>query len=275
MFLRARIGACLEKKRLHDKERATFQALQRTQRHLAQELASAADYVRSLLPEPLRGGVATEWCFQPSEGLGGDAFGHHWLDADRLAIYLLDVCGHGVGAALLSVSALNTLRNQTLTGADFGQPDQVLAALNRVFAMERQNNLFFSLWYGIYHLSGRELVFASAGHPPALLLSPGPGGYATTCLNTEAPAVGCFAEAQFRSANQLVPAGARLLVFSDGVFEIFQGADRVATWQHFLDDFSLAEVQKLSPKQRWECAPALRGAPVLEDDFSLLEVRFT
>jgi phosphoserine phosphatase RsbU/P len=274
VFLRARVGACLEKKRLHDKELSTFQALQRTQRHLAQELASAADYVRSLLPQPLTGAVETEWCFQPSEGLGGDAFGYHWLDSDRLAIYLLDVCGHGVGAALLSVSALNTLRNQTITGADLGRPDEVLSALNRVFAMERQNNLFFSLWYGVYHLSRRELVFASAGHPPALLLSPEPGSSGTICLRTEAPAVGCFPEAQFRSANHSVPPGARLLVFSDGVFEIFQGADRVRSWEDFLADFSLPEVRKLSPTQRWERALTLRGAAVLEDDFSLLEVRF-
>jgi sigma-B regulation protein RsbU (phosphoserine phosphatase) len=274
VFLRARVGACLEKKRLHDKEHSTFQALQRTQRHLAQELASAADYVRSLLPQPLAGAVETEWCFQPSQGLGGDAFGYHWLDADRLAVYLLDVCGHGVGAALLSVSALNTLRAQSLTGADFGRPDEVLSALNRVFAMERQNNLFFSLWYGIYHVSRRELVFASAGHPPALLLTPGPDGCGTACLRTEAPVVGCFPEAQFRSSNQSVPAGARLLVFSDGVFEIFQGADRVRSWEDFLADLSHAEVQKLSPGQRWERALALRGATMLEDDFSLLEVRF-
>ena len=71
-----------------------------------------------------------------------------------------------------------------------------------------------------------------------------------------------------------MPAGARLLVFSDGVFEILQGADGVGTWQRFLDDFRIPEVQKLSPKHRWERALALRGASVLEDDFSLLEARF-
>src|SRR5262245_4554120 len=55
VFLRARIGACLEKKRLRDKERATYNALQQSQRKLADELVKAADYVRSLLPAPLSG----------------------------------------------------------------------------------------------------------------------------------------------------------------------------------------------------------------------------
>ena len=125
ILLRARIGACLEKKRLRDRERAIHEALQRSEQHLAAELAKAADYVRSLLPAPLTGAVETEWCFQPSDQLGGDAFGYHWIDAEHFAMYLLDVCGHGVGAALLSVSVLNTLRAQTLPGVDFRQPAAV------------------------------------------------------------------------------------------------------------------------------------------------------
>ena len=45
--------------------------------------------------------MRTAWRFQPSTQLGGDAFGYHWLDEQRLAIYLLDVCGHGVTEAEL------------------------------------------------------------------------------------------------------------------------------------------------------------------------------
>jgi sigma-B regulation protein RsbU (phosphoserine phosphatase) len=275
VFLRARIGACLEKKRLRDKERETHEALVSTQKHLAAELAGAATYVRSLLPAPLTGAVQTEWCFQPSEQLGGDAFGHHWLDAEHLAVYLLDVCGHGVGAALLSVSVMSSLRLQTLPRTDFRQPSAVLSALNRAFRMEDQHNLFFSMWYGVYCASRRELRYASGGHPPALLLLPGGNGPdQTLCLSTEAPAIGCFDEARFTSAIQSVPAGARLLVFSDGVFEVFQGADKVGTWQDFLTGFNLPEVRKLRPAERFERALKTRGADTLEDDFSLLELRF-
>jgi sigma-B regulation protein RsbU (phosphoserine phosphatase) len=275
VFLRARIGACLEQKRLRDREKTTHQALLSTQKHLAAELAGAAAHVRSLLPAPLNGAVQTEWCFQPSEQLGGDAFGHHWLDGGHLAVYLLDVCGHGVGAALLSVSVMSSLRLQTLPGTDFRQPSAVLSALNRAFRMEDQHNLFFSMWYGVYCVPRRELCYASGGHPPALLLVPGPDGQdQTQCLGTEGPAVGCFDDARFRSALQPVPPGARLLVFSDGVFEVFQGADRVGTWQDFLAGFSLPEVRKLRPAERFDRALKVRGAETLEDDFSLLELRF-
>ena len=275
IFLRARIGACLEKKRLRDKERRTHEALVKSQRQLALELAEAAAYIRSLLPQPISTPVETEWSFQPSQQLGGDAFGYHWIDKDHLAIYLLDVCGHGVGAALLSVSALNTIRAHTLVGVDFRQPAEVLSALNQAFPMESHNNLFFSLWYGVYCLSRHELHFSSGGHPPALLLTPEPrGNYATHSLRTEAPAIGCFEEARYLSATHPITAGARLLVFSDGVFEVFQDANKVGTWEEFLTSFELREVQNLSPAERLERAQKSRGAETLEDDFSLLEVRF-
>ena len=87
-----------------------FAALQKSQQVLADDIATAATYVRSLMPPPQNGStIRADWRFIPSASLGGDAFGYHDLDPEHFAVYLLDVCGHGVGAALLSVSALNFL----------------------------------------------------------------------------------------------------------------------------------------------------------------------
>jgi sigma-B regulation protein RsbU (phosphoserine phosphatase) len=263
VLLRARIDACLEKKRLLDRERAI-------QQRLAAELAKAASYVTSLLPAPLTGRIESEWCFHPSEQLGGDAFGHHWLDEDHLAIYLLDVCGHGVGAALLSVSVLNTLRARTLPGTNFHEPAAVLSGLNKAFPVEAQNFFYFTMWYGVFRLSTRELSYASGGHPAAILLDRG----SVIPLATEGAPIGCFDTAQFVSAKQSVEPGARLLVFSDGVFEIFLEGDRVQTWQEFASCFDRADFATMSPTDHLKHAQRLRGAQTLEDDFSLLEVRF-
>ncbi|WP_415715261.1 PP2C family protein-serine/threonine phosphatase [Maridesulfovibrio sp.] len=117
---------------------------------MRKELAVAADYVTSLLPDPLKeGDIQADWRFIPSTSLGGDSFGYHWLDDDHFAMYLLDVCDHGVGSALLSVSAMNVLRSQTLPDTDFLKPDMVLEALNDSFQMDQQNNLYFTMWYGV------------------------------------------------------------------------------------------------------------------------------
>jgi len=275
VFLRARIGACLEKKRLRDRERAMHRALQQSQEHLAGELARAAGYVRSLLPTPLAGPISTQWCFQPCDALGGDAFGHHWIDPQHLAIYLLDVCGHGVGAALLSVSALNTLRAQTLPGVDFKQPSAVLTALNRAFPMENQNFLYFTLWYGVYRTSDRQLIFANGGHPPALLVAPrDPDLPLVTPLKTPGPAVGCLDDASYAEKSQIVPPGSRLMVFSDGVFEIFKPDGTVGGWDEFIQSLHQPTILCMNPDERLELARRTGGDAPLADDFSFLELRF-
>ena len=67
---------------------------------LSDELKEASSYVQSLLPPPIKEGpITTDWCFMPCSLLGGDAFGYHKLRDDRLAMYLLDVSGHGAGSA--------------------------------------------------------------------------------------------------------------------------------------------------------------------------------
>src|SRR3546814_17869555 len=74
-----------------------------------------------------------------------------------MAFYLLDVCGHGVGAALLSVTVINVLRAAALPNVDFRDPSRLLAALNDAFPMEKQNNMFLTIWYGVYRRSSGEL----------------------------------------------------------------------------------------------------------------------
>ena len=146
-----------------------YRALQASQKVMAHDLAQAAKYVQSLLPEPLKKGpIRTDWRFIPSSGLAGDTFGYHWIDDDHFAFYLLDVSGHGVGPALLSVSALNALRSQSLPATDFVDPGQVLAALNRAFQMDQQNGLYFTIWYGVYKKSTRRSITVGvATHRPS------------------------------------------------------------------------------------------------------------
>ena len=115
VLLRARIGSSLDRKRLRDAEQAAFAALQESQAKLAAELSEAAAYVQSVLPAPIKDGpVSASWQFLPSSSLGGDAFGYGPEKDGKFGICLLDVCGHGVGAALLSISVLNVIRAESL-----------------------------------------------------------------------------------------------------------------------------------------------------------------
>ena len=117
---------------------------------LDRDLARASGYVKALLPEPLTSGpVRTNWCFVPSAKLGGDALGYFWLDDRSLAIFLIDVSGHGVGAAMHSVTILNVLRQRALPGVEWNDPGAVLATLNDRFSMDSYGGMLFTAWYGV------------------------------------------------------------------------------------------------------------------------------
>jgi phosphoserine phosphatase RsbU/P len=270
VFLRARIEASLEKKRLRDKERQTYAALLASEKRLAAELADAAGYVRSLLPAPLEGEVRAQWRFQPSAELGGDIFGYHWINPDRLAIYLLDVSGHGVGAALLSVSVLNVLRTQSLPGTDFGGPAAVLQQLNRMFPMERHNNLLFTIWYGVFDRNSRQLTYSSGGHPPAVLT--GEASIPVQLLSTNGRLLGCDPAAEFRNESCEVKSGSRLYVFSDGAYEIARPDGATAQLADFLQQLSRPAPgrSKLNELVKW--AEITGGQSSFKDDVSILEI---
>lgn len=93
---------------------------------LAAELRSAAVYVSSILPGDLEGRVQVSASYLPSQELAGDVFDYRWLDDDHLIVYLIDVSGHGIGPALLSVSVHNMLRSGSLRSATLLSPDTVL-----------------------------------------------------------------------------------------------------------------------------------------------------
>jgi sigma-B regulation protein RsbU (phosphoserine phosphatase) len=249
-----------------------YRALAETQREMAAELARAARYVQSLLPAPLATGpVSIGWKFVPSTQLAGDMFGYHWIDKKHLALYLLDVSGHGVGSALLAVSAANVLGAAASTGADPRDPGAVVTKLNDMFQMERHDGKYFTIWYGVYRPAGRTLAYCNAGHPPALLRS----GGVLHQLEADAPAVGMMPEMPYDTRTITVADGARLLVFSDGIFEIERADGSMWPFCDFLARIGseLAADGDLVARHL-AFVRAMHGGDVLGDDFSVLDVRF-
>jgi len=240
---------------------------------LDRELGEAHDYVLSILPAPIVSGpVQAAWHYQPCTRLGGDAFGYQMLDTQHFAAYMLDVAGHGAGSALYAVTVANVLRQRMLPEVNFCDPGAVLRGLNRMFPMERHNNLFFTMWYGVYDIAERNVSYATAGHHPAFLLAP--DANRPTPLGTRNPSVGIGADRQVTAERAPVVPGSSLFLFSDGVFEITDQNGR---------DWGLSEVMSLLPVMAAPNGPrrlydAVRKAAKpgpLEDDFSALALQFS
>ncbi|PWU18563.1 MAG: serine/threonine protein phosphatase [Verrucomicrobia bacterium] len=275
VLLRARITACLEKKLLREAEQRYLKTIEETQRRLDAELAEAANYVRSIFPPSLETPLRVDWKYQPSTELGGDAFGYHWIDRDHFAVYLLDVCGHGVGASLLSIAAINVIRSGSLPNTDFRDPGAVLSALNNAFPMERQNNMYFTLWYGVYHAPSRTLRHGSGGHPPALLLEPSKASSASSQqLRSAGLIVGAMQSVVYSAQSLSIPAGAVLLVLSDGCYEI---QDPLGQFMDFAEFETFMQAHGELPdglEKLFSWVRKRHGDGPLDDDFSIVRIQF-
>lgn len=254
-----------------------YTATQEAKRKTDEELTEAANYVKEMLPRPLNdGSIRIDWRFVPSASLGGDAFGYDWIDADNLAVYLLDVSGHGVGAALLSISILNVLRSRTLSDTDFRSPEEVLSALNDAFPGEKHNDMFFTIWYGVYNKSTRILNYASGGHPPALLFSAsGDQKFELIPLRTRNNVIGALKDVAYQNKKQPIRNNSSLFVFSDGVYEHRKPDGSMWRLEEFSDFMSNLSTRSRSIlDELHNHAKDLYVDNNFEDDFTILEIVF-
>jgi phosphoserine phosphatase RsbU/P len=242
------------------------------QKKLTQEFSEAAKYVMQMLPPPFSDEqILLDWQFHPSTHLGGDGLGYRRIDEDRVAFYMLDVTGHGLGSALLAVTALELLRNRNpASQIDFGRPSMVIERLNRSFQMKDHAGKFFSAWYGVYSRSARTLTYSNAGHPPALLLTKENG--ATQLQKTEpgTSVLGITPIIHIPETTIPFPFTSELYLFTDGLYELIDGNGRGS-----YDEFLLwlqAEVSAGKPAWKSILHWLDRGhtQKLIDDDVSLL-----
>ena len=241
---------------------------------LDRELQRASNYVQALLPPPMHDGpIRCDWIHLPCARLGGDAFGYGKLDDDRFVAYILDVAGHGAGAAMLAVAVMSQLRQRTLPNCDMHCPSQVLGTLNRLFQMDDQAGLFFTMWYGVYDPRTRELEYASAGHHDAFLVPA--GSRMVTRVGNRNTVIGAIPGMAYKKASLEIPEGSAMYLFSDGVFEITDKTGR----QWSIGDFEqlVTEPAPNGCREAERLFHAVRTSAQtgpLEDDFSLVVAHF-
>lgn len=172
---------------------------------------------------------------------------------------------------------MNVITSRTLPGVDFRQPDQVLRALNETFPMEKQNNMFFTIWYGVFHKTTRKLTYSSAGHPPAVLIRDDPNGAPDVkTFFTPGMVIGAFPESTFKVESFDVPTQSRLYLLSDGAYEITRPNRPMMNFNEFTA--ILAAPAPPAGKKIEAVFNEIRrqhGQDGFEDDYSLVEFRIS
>ncbi len=257
--------------------------LQKTNEEMRRALESAAAVQMALLSHGFQGGkgIRIAWRLEACATLAGDILNAFWLDETHLGCYVLDVMGHGVPAALLSVTLSHFLsprsRGPFLVGPEIGQegaaeilsPAGVGERLNQRFALDLENSHFFTILYGILNTETKVFTYFSAGHPP-LIHVPREGD--PVVASSAGFPVGVVDKPEYEDQTIQLRSGDRLFIHSDGVTEVVNqkddqfGSDRLcdairSTMGTPLDE-SLNHI--LAHVGSWSAGEALR------DDVSLL-----
>ncbi len=194
---------------------------------LEEDLKAAADIQRALIPKPNLSipGVSLAWAFEPCATIGGDVFTAFRLDEEHVAFYILDVNGHGVPAAMVAVSASQSLSPGSgivlkRTGSDaITPPEEVLAELDLEFPLARFDR-YFTIAYLVLDLATGVMRYSGAGHPlPILQRVDGSLAH----LEEGGPLIGLGGLPFDRGERQLDP-GDRVFLYTDGLTEAMEPA---------------------------------------------------
>ena len=285
--LHARVETHLNLRRLQvELEQANAQ-LEKANGRMSRDLRAAAKIQETFLPRkaPQMPGAEFAWIYRPCTELAGDGLNIIPLADDKVALYVLDVSGHGVASALLSVTLSRLLsppsdpssilvRHGGAGGPlDITPPAEVAARLNHLFPFDAETAQFTTLAYGILDTSTGEFRYASAGHPgPVHLPVNGEG----TILEGQGSPIGLGDEA-YEERSIGLQAGDRLYLYSDGVPEAMGPAE-----EQFGEARLLEAIARQRPEPLVDGVVALaeevvawQGSGRLQDDISILAVEFS
>jgi sigma-B regulation protein RsbU (phosphoserine phosphatase) len=282
--VRFKIAAQLTIRRLSHEADLANKALLEKQRELEEYQRSAAEIQKALLPcnLPDYSNLCFSWRFLPCEQVGGDLFNVLRLDNDTVMAYLLDVSGHGISAAMVTVSVYQSLSPQvgritkqlisTPPYYRLPTPAEVMQELEKEYPFERFGR-FFTITYMLINIHTGRIRFCNAGHPPPFLVrNNGP----SELLQAGGSIIGTGCSGPFEEAEIDLQAGDRLYIYSDGITEQTGRADELFGQERL---FCKLEAMKKLPLDT-SCEKIIaalssftREAP-LKDDVTLMGIEY-
>ena len=275
-ILKARVGASLAKKRLHDREQLYAKAMER-------ELAIARNIQSEFLPDhlPVIDGLELAAWLQPARHVAGDFYDTFMLGGEgrRIAVVVADVCDKGVGAALFMAVCRSLLRALSarivVPGGDpRAQALELITSINDYSARTHDRaNMFATLFFGILDADSGNLVYVNGGHEPPLIT--GPRGVRTELAPT-GPAVGMLPDLEFDARSEVINPGETLVLYTDGVIDAHDGDGTRFSRRRLLELASQPVPSAQAMVDRIRCAVQAHARDVSPfDDITLLVARLS
>ncbi|MBW2194828.1 MAG: SpoIIE family protein phosphatase [Deltaproteobacteria bacterium] len=257
---------------------------------IKKDLEAGAKIQSSLLPQKasIISGISFDWIFLPSEFVAGDVFNYFRLDENHVGFYVLDVAGHGIPAAMLSVTlskALSPANTQECLLKQFMpvpeppyykiiNPATAIKMLNERFQADPETMQYFTIVYGIIDIQNGETVITQAGHPCPILLQK---GTSANLIGKGGFPVGMLPNIDYEEQEIVLNRGDRLFAFSDGITECINSKQQEFSPERLMDlveegrNFPLRKLLELIEHRlhQW------KGDNTFEDDVTLLAIEIT
>ncbi len=172
--------------------------------------------------------------YQPAEQVGGDFFCVLPLSDTEAGVFICDVLGHGLRAALVTAIVRGLLEELTPIATD---PGRLLSEINgSLIAIFRQTEtpMLVSAFYLVVNTNDGKMCYSNAGHPQPFHLHRGIGlAERLRFQGPQGPVLGIFPAARYRNSYATASANDLLVLFTDGLFEVetaeddYYGADRL------------------------------------------------
>ncbi len=202
--------------------------------HRDEQLRLAGQVQRDFLPQsvPRCAGVRFATLYRPADYVSGDIYDIVRLDETHIGVQLIDVAGHGVPAALLTLFVKHVFRAKEIVGSTYRimQPDELLHRLNReVIEADLQQCQFVTASFAIYDQERRTLTWARGGLPYPIAVRP---GEPARQLRTSGDLVGAFDTAHFEVRTESLRPGDAVLFFTDGLEALLLMGERKPWLDH-------------------------------------------
>ena len=254
------------------RRREAEDALRAANNQLKRDLQAAAQVQQAQLPKvlPESDRFRFSWRYRPCQELAGDTLNILQKNDEHIAVYVLDVCGHGVRAALQSFSLSQDLRPRA-GGPELNAPSEVFKRLNTKYPIDMETGMFFTILYGVLNTSSNDFTFTSAGHPGPALIRP---GREPIILEIHSYPIGISSDTQYASQKIQLQPGDKLILYTDGVVEALSAVDKPFGEERLLRtigrhaDQSIDSILDAIMKslENWACHVNLR------DDLSLVGI---
>ena len=285
--LHARVETHLKLRRLQIELEETNAQLAQANQRMSRDLKAAARIQETFLPRelPCVPGTDFAWIYHPCDELAGDGLNVIPLGDGNVGLYILDVSGHGVASALLSVTLSRLLSPPSEPSSilvrdgdardrlDIAPPAKVAARLNRLFPFDSATEQFTTMVYGILNAATGEFRYVSAGHPGPVHV---PFGADPVILESDGSPIG-LADDAYEERSVRLGLGDRLYLYSDGVSKAMDPAGKQFGDARLMETIGQGRSGPLqeSVATLLEEIGRWRGSDTFQDDISILAVEMS